>query len=521
MFINLFSNKYNNSQPTFSGRLPKGFFTDVRDVPGIHCAKCGHRMLSIPEKDKIINKMSEGSRTVLQRPVFDKYRELPVFQFLLKISEHHPRTSIADLLEDKINKEEANSLNCSSKDMLKEIIGISKNYIKKSPQVIRFLYKYRDGMPCEYQDLLDYMKIYSMLYPKNTFSEIFSKKEVIEYHKQKQIENQKKINKNNIQAFKKLDNLSKRLPEKLQTEFLNLNNEAKNITNNRILPDTTKKMMLQELYKDFLNKVQDKKILLRIKNQVENIPYRNTTADDCIISLSNKSDTKILNNILQYVSSTFEHIVAASKNGTKTVANGIFLCRKCNRERANVDYSTMIEFFPNFIENIQKQINQIMILIKNGRMGKYSYPFKVIKTLENVLPVPLDTNIKKYIKYLEIREKELYEKKEKAMRRFSQDINRYTKVDAKCTKKEAEIENLRAKLKVLEQEKMILGDEKLVQKETEIKELRAKLKILRKEKMTLEQDLNKSYESVIKAKDRLEFVDKDYNWLLKALLNEE
>ena len=490
MFINLFPSKYNDSKPTFSGRLPRGFFTDVRDVPGIHCAKCGHRMLSIPEKDKIINKMSEGARTVLRRPVFDKYRELPVFQFLLKISEHHPRTSIVNLVDN--HKKAVKRLNRSSKDMLEEIVGISNDYIKKSSQVIRFLYKYRDGMPCEYQDLLDYMKIYSMLYPKNTFSEIFSKKEVIEYHKQKQIENQKKINKNNIQAFKKLDNLSKRLPEELQTEFLNLNNEAKNITNNRILPDTTKKMMLQELYKDFLNKVQDKKILLRIKNQVENIPYRNTTADDCIISLSNKSDTKILNNILQYVSSTFEHIVAASKNGTKTVANGIYLCRKCNRERANIDYSTMIEFFPNFIENIQKQINQIMILIKNGRMGKYSYPFKVIKTLENVLPVSLDTNIKKYIKYLEIREKELYEKKEKAMRRFSQYMNRYTKVDAKLSKKEAEIEELRTKLKALEQEKM-----------------------------SLEQDLDDSYEDVKKSKDNLDFIEKEHNLFLKALLGDE
>lgn len=520
MILNLFTPKY-NTQPTFTARLPKGNFSDICHIPGITCAKCGHRMTSIPEQNNIINKMTEYAKKVLQRTEFDSYRGLPAFQFILDIVEKHPRTPLTTIIENKQNKEKIAQLDIPAQEMIEEMTTISKNFFQKSPQVIKVLYKYRDEMPDEYKDLLDYMKVYSLLYPKNTFSEIFSKKEVIEYHKQKQIENQKKINKNNIQAFKKLDNLSKRLPEELQTEFLNLNNEAKNITNNRILPDTTKKMMLQELYKDFLNKVQDKKILLRIKNQVENIPYRNTTADDCIISLSNKSDTKILNNILQYVSSTFEHIVAASKNGTKTVANGIYLCRKCNRERANIDYSTMIEFFPNFIENIQKQINQIMILIKNGRMGKYSYPFKVIKTLENVLPVSLDTNIKKYIKYLEIREKELYEKKEKAMRRFSQYMNRYTKVDAKCTKKEAEIENLRAKLKVLEQEKMILGDEKLVQKETEIKELRAKLKILRKEKMTLEQDLNKSYESVIKAKDRLEFVDKDYNWLLKALLNEE
>ena len=490
MFINLFPSKYNNSQPTFSSRLPRGFFTDVRDVPGIHCAKCGHRMLSIPEKDKIINKMSEGARTVLQRPVFDKYRELPVFQFLLKISEHHPRTSIVNLVEN--HKKAVKRLNRSSKDMLEEIVGISNDYIKKSPQVIRFLYKYRDGMPCEYQDLLDYMKIYSMLYPKNTFSEIFRKKEVIEYHRQKQIENQQQFNKNNIQVFKKLDDIAQKLPEELQAEFLNLNNEAKNIAKNRLFPETTKKMMLQELYKDFLNKVQDKKISLRIKNQVANFPDRNATADDCIISLSNKSDKYILNNILQYVSSTFEHIVAASKNGTKALANGIYLCRKCNRERANIDYSTMIEFFPNFIENIQKQINQIMILIKNGHMKKYSYPLKVIKTLENVLPVPLDTNSKKYIKYLEFKEQETYEKKEKAMRRFSQYMNRYTKVDAKLAKKEAEIEELRAKIKALELEKM-----------------------------SLEQDLHHSSEDVKKSKDNLDFIEKEHNLFLKALLGDE
>ena len=146
MFLNLFQSKYSNSSPIFAARLPKCFFTDMRDIPGITCAKCGQRMVSSTEKEKILNQISEGSKAVLQRSVFDKYRELEPFKFLLKISEHHPRTSIALLLEDKKNKKEVKKMKHSSQCTLEQIVGISKDYIKKSPQVIRILYKYREGM---------------------------------------------------------------------------------------------------------------------------------------------------------------------------------------------------------------------------------------------------------------------------------------------------------------------------------------------------------------------------------------
>ena len=483
MILNLFTPKY-NTQPTFTARLPKGNFSDIRHIPGITCAKCGHRMTSIPEQNNIINKMTEYAKKVLQRTEFDSYRGLPAFQFILDIVEKHPRTPLTTIIENKQNKEKIAQLDIPAQEMIEEMTTISKNFFQKSPQVIKVLYKYRDEMPDEYKDLLDYMKVYSLLYPKNTFSEIFQKPEVIEHHKQKEEEIYKQFSKEYNKAFNKLDKTVEKLPPNIQNKFLRLNKKAKSISAILAFPEITKRIMINSIYIKSLNTIQDKKLIELIKKQIDNLPVRTLTAHGHIMTLSNKSDKDIIKTILNNITSTFEHIIPVSSNGPNSLSNGIHMCQKCNKERANIIYPIFMKYFPDFAQNIQKQINQIMILIKNGRLNKYSYPPKVKKRIENATYNKINIDIKKYMKFLQTREKELLPIKEQQENFVYENRKRINKTYYEIKQINTRIDDLLKNLKSLKRQKAYL--------EKNIKDESSELK----DSKTYLQQLNDEYNAI-------------------------
>lgn len=457
MFINIFNFNNNLSvsqKQSFEGRLPKKVFFDIRDIPKLTCAKCGNELVSIPERDAFLDKFGAPAKKTLANPVFDDFRQFQAFRFLKNLSERHPRTSLSQIVKNKIVEHKILKFTDFDKKLIKEVIDISKDYTQKSPQVIKKLYPLRSNLPDEYKDLIDYMYMYSLLYPKNTFSEIFNKKEVWSYHDKLRTLQKEKFHHARDVAFNNLNKLCERLPESKKEEFNKLNIQANTIISYYAYPSITKKIMLNDLYKDFFGKLEDKALAKKIQRQIEKLPYNNINGSNLIINNLKSSDREIIKNIIDNLSSTFEHVVPNSQKGSRAKGNGICLCKKCNLERATIPYTTMMKSFPMFQENLQKQINKVISFIIHGKLQYYdTYPQDIKKTLLDVTNQKLRINIKKYLKY-QIQKNQI--ELEKTRAKLNENKKLFNQTEQMLKDKNKTINQLYKEIKKLTQEKTLL-----------------------------------------------------------------
>lgn len=461
MFLNIYPKQNNTTQPTFGYGIPKKSFSDIRDIPGLTCAKCGHKMISLPERDKFIDSLLDGAKDCLQRPEFNEYRKSNPFRFLFNLAKKHPRTSLAKIVEDKKVQYKISRFGKFDQTEIREIVDVSKDFLKNAPQVMKKIYPLREKMPEDYKELLDYMELYSLKYPKSKFSEIFNKPEVIEYHNKLRLYRAEQFKIMKDFELGKLEKLGAKLTPEEKAVFQKLNNQANKIISQPFYPQKTKQIMLDILYKDFLNGLQNKKLAAKIKSQVGSLPFNENRGDNLIINMGKMSDREILTSIVNNLASTFEHIVPASQNGGRAKANGICLCKKCNQERATIAYSALMEYFPNFAENLQKQLNKIVVFIKNGKLNNYDhYPVKVKKTLLDVTNQKLRINIKKYLKY---KDKAAAVELENAKAVLTNNKNLLKETKSELSSHNAKINKLVKELKQLVKEKKALKNKQINQ----------------------------------------------------------
>lgn len=462
MLLNLFTlNNYNN-QPVFGYRLPKRSFNDIRDIPGLTCAKCGEKMFSLIERDEFINKLLAGSKTCLKNHEFDEFRNSNRFRFLQNLANRHPRTPLAVIVEDKTIKYKISKFGGFGQREVSEIVDISKNITKNAPQVIKKLMPLKERMPDAYKELLDYMEVYAIKYPDNSFSEIFKKKDVFDYHNKIRLFRKEQFSLLKNKALTKLNKTAELLPQEEKAKMIKLNSELLNIISPTYYPDSTKHIMLELLYEDFISALDDKKLAANIKKQLKNIPLNEVHADNLIVGYSKLNDREIIKEILDNVSATFEHIIPGSKDGPDSKHNGICLCKRCNQERATIAYSVMMEKFPEFSQNIQKQLNKVMAFIKNKKLTGYElYPQRVKKTLLDVTDQKLRINIKKFLKF---KEKEAEIKLEHAKASYIQNKTRLQETNSEISEYNKKIDELKQELKRLQDEKNILHHKKEIRK---------------------------------------------------------
>ena len=461
MLLNLFTLN-NNNQPAFGYGIPKRSFNDVRDIPGLTCAKCGKKMMSLLERDELINKLLAGSKTCLQRHEFDEFRNSNNFRFLVNLSKKHPKTPLYAIVQDKDVKYKISRMGNFGRKEINEVVDISRTVTRKAPQVIKKLLPFKDRMSPEFQELLDYMEIYAIKYPKCTFSEIFSKREVFDYHDKIRLFRKEEFSLLKTKALKNLDKTAELLPAEQREQFLNLNKAANRIITTGNHPESAKRIMLEVLYKDFLTNITDKKLSAKIQKQINNLPVREISGDNLIVGYSKLNDTEILRMILDNICSTFEHIVPNSEGGKAVKHNGICLCAQCNSERATIAYSVIMEKFPEFAANLQKQLNKIMVFIRHDKLSGYDlYPQRVKKTLLDVTDQKLRINIKKFLKF---KEKEAELRFQHAKARYAQNKNLLQETNSEISNNNKKIDELRRELKRLQEEKTILQNKRELHK---------------------------------------------------------
>lgn len=469
-------NNLNNptNQTNFDGKLPKKIFSDIRDIPKLNCAICGDNVISLPERDIFLDKFTAGSKKTLENPIFDEFRQSNIFKFLKNLSKKHPNMPLQKIVNKDLVKAKISRFGQFDQNQVKEIVDISNTFTQNAPQVIKKLYPLRERMPDEYKEFLDYMYIYSLKYPKNTFSEIFNKNEVWEYHNQLRTLRKEQFFRLKDHINENLTNLREKLPEKNVEEFKKFQTKALSIASALYLPAKSKKIMLEVLCKDFLNNLEDKTLARQIKQQIDSLPLNNHKGDDLVIQSLNLNDREIIKNIIDNLSSTFEHIVLASQNGSRGKSNGICLCRKCNQTRATIPYPVIMEYFPKFQENLQKQMDRVMSFIKNGKLKHYeTYPQKVKKTLLEVTDQKLRINIKKFLKE---KAKEAQLKLDSTKAALADNQKLYNETESTLKEKQKSINNLYKEIKTLKKDKEFLENIQ-AQNNKRLKDLKNDLKV--------------------------------------------
>lgn len=387
MQIVLFNNNQNNIN--FTARLPQKVFKEVKDIPGMCCAKCRNKMLSSPELDTFMGKLAVDSRTTMKTHVDGNIENKSVVQFLKSLSEQYPRTSFYEIAKKpEVKKRIAKELSDKDRNFVQSIMEFSSVDLKRAPIVVNKLKALKEKfpqMPQVYCDVIDYLDFYATKHPDKTIGEILTIPGVIARHRKASNFYYERFLTTYDKEFKALEKLGDKLSEEDRIRFDKLNKHASVTWNAIYLPSETKTMHLEEVYGPFLKHLEDRKLAAKIEKQIAKVPHNNLDVDYLLYKFSKLQMTEkdYIKEIVDQVASTFEHIKADSMGGKRTKGNGLYLCKACNNSRSNLSYTTVLRHWADFGENIKAQVRKIVSLVKHGNLPEYEDSILRIKQALN------------------------------------------------------------------------------------------------------------------------------------------
>lgn len=102
--------------------------------------------------------------------------------------------------------------------------------------------------------------------------------------------------------------------------------------------------------------------------------YRGRDKDDIMNTKLRYAFFQIVKNSI----ATIDHVIARDNDGADNKNNLIVLCKDCNKEKSNSTFTYWLKHKNNAKENLQKFINKVMELIKNGKIEDYDdYPSEI------------------------------------------------------------------------------------------------------------------------------------------------
>ena len=446
----------NYKSPQFKASYPKNLvISDIRDIPGLTCARCGEKMLSRQEFNDYIKKFVVGASTALKSPIFDKIRNSKAFQMIEEIAKAHPRTPVSKLISENL---ETDAIEGTESDKIRQfVIAESDKMCKKSPQTLDLLERINAGLSEKKQEMLKYMALYASKYPDKTFAEIFASPEVSKTLQQAE-ECEKFVYDNNIADF--FDQVAKLVEGNESAEKIkNVTLDAIMVAMSMHFPTKTKQIYIKFKFDNLYKEIDDKVLTEKLNALVQNIPYLEFSPFASLKKYCNEcDDMKIVNDFVEEASATWDHIIPSSKGGTYSTENGTCMHKHCNKARATIPYYAINEIDPNFIKNIQKQMNRIMGYITHGILiTKDRLPQQVNETLKYISYGKMRLNIRNFLKNEQkIIDQKVQEKKENL-------TNAETILDSirdEIQKRHDEIYRLQAEIKKLKEENDVFFVEK-------------------------------------------------------------
>lgn len=397
---------HNQKALSFGYKLPEKTFSDIRDIPKLNCACCGKSMMTFEEANELLRILKPSASSALKSNKLDEYKTSHSYEYLQKLAKKYPKKSVREILELPDVQADMQNLKLKMRVKIRDIADITDTMSVKAPTVIKKLEKYRPLLDKGYKEIVDLLEIYSLKYPKNTFSEIIQNPEVYEYHAKIVERHREKTFIQKVNTFKRIRNISEKLSDEDLKAIKETNSKAQEILNSGIYKNNIKKALIEALYKDFARNCSDKKTAKEILKASLDFPCDTIIPDAFLVNKAEKtaSDYNILKEIISTLQATFEHIRAKSNDGKYVQENGIVLCKSCNQERANLPYTFFLKVHPEMKKNAQRQINKIISFLKGDKLIDYeTYPVAVKETLYEETNHMIKLNIKKFFENKELR----------------------------------------------------------------------------------------------------------------------
>ena len=450
---NNYKNQPSKFQPTFGYRFPNKIFTDIRDIPHLNCACCGHDTFTSSAVKDFLKTFADNSKNVLANGVLARFRDTEAFKFLQELSLNHPKKTVREILdlEDVGNK--IKTLDPRMQLAIMQIGIYADGISVKAPKVIKKLAKYYGNFGRDLQEVFNIMELYSIKYPEKTFAEIFRDPDIASYHAKVLDITNNAASAKKIDVFKKLRELSLSLSVKDKRILQKTNTDAMTIFNNELYKPYINRALIEDLYGKFVEQCSDKTIGNKVMEIINEFPYEVNTTDRFITACvrERKSDMDIIEMFVREMQATYEHYKAKSKGGADDQNNIIILCKKCNSERSNLSYPFFLRFHPEMKINLPRQVNKIIKFIMHGSLKNYdNYPIGIRKTVKDETDNAIILNIDKYLKF---REEKALKSLEQSQAILSKDEALYNEAKQKIEQIDAQLETLMSELRVLKKQR--------------------------------------------------------------------
>ncbi len=194
-----------------------------------------------------------------------------------------------------------------------------------------------------------------------------------------------KVTLNAQEALKKLSKYKKQLTPNKKIVFEELENLAEK-NKDKTLSQILKMPEVQQEYKA--------KAKQHIVANTLNPRCRRDNPFRFFAQNKNEDDKTIAEKLISGLENTFEHVKRNSDNGQRIQSNGITLCFDCNNYIKERKYPNIIAEYPKMIDNVQKQINEVIEYINKGELINHdNYPKEIKKRLYDESNHLLDIDI--------------------------------------------------------------------------------------------------------------------------------
>lgn len=369
-----------------SHKKPKLFIKDARELEDLPCACCGNPMLVNSKANNFLEEKLYYPASVslhLMREEGFNLSEQPkdirlAYEFLLAYSNSHKGLTIDQILSKEEVKDYRRHLSPQHSRAFDEIKELSKLVARSSSAMIKEISKLNPHFQPTERKAFEELKQLSCLYPDETFYEILNKPEIKNIYLKNLLIKQTNILKN-------ISLMKEDLPRRYQFELQDVIDEAMDIFTNENENIKHKRKRVIAAVEAVLDRIKNNKTSKTIIAEINKLPDSKTDVDAFMIKSSQKTSNSLAETLVSRVRNTREHVTPHHRegdNGESNIHNYTYMCGKCNGDRGQESYSTVVDKKPDMPENQQKQMDFIIRQINQGKLIGYDdYPNKIKEKL--------------------------------------------------------------------------------------------------------------------------------------------
>lgn len=444
-------------------------FQEIKFLPRLSCACCGRKMINPSDYYKAFSAIAKPFSKIINSNTFANWKKQPaIWSILQDFATKYPKFSLDRIMNDKENrvilKTALKSMAYENEDVLQatnevekermldriilddygDILNRSRSVLKSSSVVIKRMAPFKKCLDGEKLATFEQLEIYAQKYPRKTLSEIISMDEIYKFHKTKDLLQRAETREKLDFHFNNIEKFIKKVDPESEDMIFDLKKEVESLFD--ICSDSDRRIYeAKQIYKQALIKYKDKNLEKKVMAEIEQFPTNFITKDSFLVYAKNHNygDARIISSLLVPSEVSFEHILPKKYQGKDLSANGIVLCRDCNRKRGATPYEEFVQYHPRMPYYTQKQVRMIANYILEGRMSDdyRLWPIQVAETLNENSNGIINPDVSNYVRKALQKSNEVLEMNTNIMQDIKNERNEKFTIREELQKKIEEIDD--------------------------------------------------------------------------------